>query len=37
MGEERNAYRVSVEKPEGKKRVGRSGHIWKYNIKMGLK
>jgi hypothetical protein len=36
MGEERNAHRVLAGKPEGKKTVGRSRYIWKYNIKMGL-
>jgi len=29
-------YRVFVEKPEGKKHLGRSCHIWKGKIKMDL-
>jgi hypothetical protein len=36
MGEERNAHRALAGNPEGKKAVGRSRDIWKYNIKMGL-
>jgi hypothetical protein len=29
-------YRVLVEKPEGKRPLGRSRRKWKYNIKMDL-
>jgi hypothetical protein len=34
MGEKRKAYRVLVRKPEGKRTLGRSRHMWEYNIKM---
>jgi hypothetical protein len=36
MGEKRNAYRLLVGKPEGKRPLGRPGHRWVDNIKMGL-
>jgi hypothetical protein len=36
-GENRNAYRVLVEKPEGKKPQGRPRRRWEYNIKMDLR
>jgi hypothetical protein len=36
-GEKRNAYRVFVEWPEGKRPLGRLRHRWKYNIKMDIK
>jgi hypothetical protein len=36
-GEERNAYRILVGKPEGKRRLGRSRHRWVDNIKMDLR
>jgi hypothetical protein len=36
MGEIRNAYEVLIEKPEGKKPLGRSGRIWEDNIRMGI-
>jgi hypothetical protein len=36
LGERRNSYRVSVEKLEGKRPLGRPRIRWKYNIKMGL-
>jgi hypothetical protein len=35
-GEGTGVYRVLVGKPEGKKPLGRLGHIWKDNIKMDL-
>jgi hypothetical protein len=34
MGEQRNAYRILVEKPEGKRPVGRSRLRWVSNIKL---
>jgi hypothetical protein len=37
MEEKRNAYRVFVEKPEGKRPLGRHTHRWEDNIKMYLK
>jgi hypothetical protein len=35
-GETRNAYRVLVGKPEGKRPLGRPRHMWVDNIKMDL-
>ncbi|KAJ4433926.1 hypothetical protein ANN_16241 [Periplaneta americana] len=37
MGESRNAYRVLVGRPEGKRPLGRPRRRWKYNIKMDLR
>jgi hypothetical protein len=34
MGEERNAYRISVAKPEGKRSLGRPKRRWVGNIKI---
>jgi hypothetical protein len=36
MGEKRNAYRLLVGKPEGKKPLGRLSHGWVVNISMDL-
>jgi hypothetical protein len=36
MGETRNAYRILVGKPEGKRPLGRSRRRWVDNIKMDL-
>jgi hypothetical protein len=36
MGEKRNAYRLLVEKSEGKIPLGRSTRTWVDNIKMDL-
>jgi hypothetical protein len=36
MGEKRNVYRLLVEKPEGKRPLGRLRHRWIDNIKMDL-
>jgi hypothetical protein len=36
MGEKRNAYRLLVEKPEGKKPLGRPRYRWVGNIRMDL-
>jgi hypothetical protein len=37
MGEKRNAYRLSVGKPEGKRPLGRPRCRWKDNIKMDVR
>ena len=37
MEESRNAYRVFVGKPEGKRPLGRPRFRWEDNIKMDLK
>jgi hypothetical protein len=36
MGEGRGVYRVLVEKPEGKRPLGRPRSRWEENIKMDL-
>jgi hypothetical protein len=36
-GELRNALKILIRKPEGKKPLGRPRHRWVDNIKMGLK
>jgi hypothetical protein len=37
MGDKRNAYRILVGMPEGKRPLGRPRRRWVDNIKMGLK
>jgi hypothetical protein len=37
MGEKRNAYRILVGKPEGKKPLGRPRCRWEDNIKMDIR
>jgi hypothetical protein len=37
MGERRGAYRASVEKPEGRRPLGRPRRRWEDNIKMDLR
>jgi hypothetical protein len=36
MGEKRNAYRLLVGKPEGKRPLGRPRRMWMDNIRMNL-
>jgi hypothetical protein len=36
MGEKRGSYRVLVEKPEGKRPLGRPRCRWKFNTEMNL-
>jgi hypothetical protein len=37
MGEKRDAYRILVGKPEGKRALGRPRHRWQDSIKMDLR
>jgi hypothetical protein len=37
MGEKRNACRILVAKPEGKRPLGRPRRRWMYNIKIDLR
>jgi hypothetical protein len=36
IGERRSVYRVSVEKPEGKRPLGRPRRRWEDNMKMDI-
>jgi hypothetical protein len=36
MGEKRDAYRILVGRPEGRRALGRPGRRWEDNIKMDL-
>jgi hypothetical protein len=36
IGEKKNAYRLLVGKPEGKRPIGRPGHSWIEKIKIDL-
>jgi len=36
-GEMRNAHKILVRKPEGKRPLARPRHRWEYNIRMDLK
>jgi hypothetical protein len=36
MGQEKNAYRLLVGKPERKRSLGRPRRMWLYNIRMDL-
>jgi hypothetical protein len=37
IGEKRNAYRIVVGKPEGKRQLGRLRRKWEDNVKMELR
>jgi hypothetical protein len=37
MGETRNAYRILVGKPEGRRPLGRPRRRWVYNVKKDLR
>jgi hypothetical protein len=37
LGEKRNAYRILVGKPEGRRPLGRPRRMWMGNIKMDLR
>jgi hypothetical protein len=37
MEAKKNAYRILVGKPEGKRQVGRPRHRWEDNIKMDIR
>jgi hypothetical protein len=37
MGEKRNAYRILVGNPEGKRQLGKPRHRWVDNIKIDLR
>jgi hypothetical protein len=37
MGKKRNAYKILVQKPEGKRPLGRPKHRWEHNIKIDLR
>jgi hypothetical protein len=37
MGEKRNAYRILLGKPKGKRQLGKPKRMWVDNIKMDLR
>jgi hypothetical protein len=37
MGDKRNAYKILVEKPEGKRTLGRQRRRWVDNIQMDIR
>jgi hypothetical protein len=37
MGKMRNAYKILVRKPDGKRPLGRSRHRWEDNIRVDLR
>jgi hypothetical protein len=37
MEEKINVYRIFVDKPDGKRQLGRPRHRWEDNIKIGLR
>jgi hypothetical protein len=37
MGEERKMYKVLVEKPEGRRPLGRPRRMWEYGVRMDLR
>jgi hypothetical protein len=37
MGQMKNAYKILVRKPEGKRPLGRPRHTWDDNIKIDLR
>jgi hypothetical protein len=37
MGDRKDAYRILMGRPDGKRPLGRRGHRWEPNIKIGLR